>query len=117
MRDELTDRFGSVPKSVENLIDVAYLRTTAGSVYVTDISQKPGGIEFKVLPNADYDPARIGPFVASYKGKVKLIPGAKPCFLYRFAPGQVGTLTTGRRPLDISLKMCEDMKALVSTGD
>ncbi len=117
MRDELTDRFGSIPRSVENLLDVAYLRTVAGKVFVTDISQKPGGIEFRVLSNADYDPVKIAPFIAGYKGKLKLIPGARPCFLYRFSPGQVGTLSSDRRSLDISLKMCEDMKVLVTAGE
>ena len=116
MRDELTDRFGAIPASVENLLTVAYLRTIARAVFVTDITQKENGIEFRVLQNADYEPGEIAPFVAGYKGKVRLIPGAKPCFLYRFSPGEIGTAGGGRKVLSISLKMCEDMKSLVVTG-
>ena len=113
MTDELTDRFGPIPGSVENLLRVAYLRTIARSVYVTDIKQKSSGIEFSVLQNASYEPTAIGPFIAAHKGKVKLIPGAKPCFIYRFSPGEVSDLGSNAKTLDISLKMCEEMKELL----
>ena len=109
MADELTDRFGSIPASVDNLLRVAYLRILAKAVYVTDIKQKSSQIEFGVLPSASYDPAAIGPFVAGYNGRVRLIPGAKPCFLYRIS----GNGPAGRNALDISVKMCEEMKALL----
>ncbi len=116
MRDELTDRFGAIPASVENLLLVAYLRTIARGVFVTEIVEKENGIEFRVMQNAGYDPMSIAPFVAGYKGKVRLIPGKKPCFLYRFSPGEISGTVTNRKTLDISLKMCEDMKTLVESG-
>ena len=116
MRDELTDRFGAIPASVENLLLVAYLRTIARGVFVTEIVEKENGIEFRVMQNAGYDPMAIAPFVAGYKGKVRLIPGKKPCFLYRFSPGEISGTVTNRKTLDISLKMCEDMKTLVERG-
>ncbi|MCR5301266.1 MAG: transcription-repair coupling factor [Lachnospiraceae bacterium] len=113
MRDELTDRFGTIPKAVDNLLQVAYLRTVARTVYVTDITQKSQGIEYTVKPDAAYDPEAIGPFVAGYKGKLKLIPGAKPCFLYR--SGKSGPQVPVKKDdiLGSCLKMCEDMKALL----
>lgn len=114
MRDELTDRFGSIPRPVENLLDVSFLRTIAKGVYVTDITQKENGIEFRVLQNADFDPNAIAPFVASYKGKMKIVPGGKPFFLYRFSPGEVSTVTASRQTLDIALRVCGDMKTLVT---
>ena len=113
MRDELTDRFGVIPKAVENLLEVAHLRTLARNVFVTDITQKPEGIEFRVKQNAKYEPASIGPFVAGYKGKLKLITGAKPCFLYRFSPDRMRHARIATDTLEISLRMCEDMKALL----
>ena len=54
MRDELTDRFGPIPASVENLLLVAYLRTIARKVFVTDITQKDNGIEFKDPESLEY---------------------------------------------------------------
>ena len=110
MRDELTDRFGPIPKSVDNLLTVAYLRTVAQKVFVTDISQKRDAIEFRVKADAAYEPKEIAPFIAGYKGKVKLIAGAKPYFIYRFS----GSELNGRvNPLEVSLRLCEAMKTLV----
>ena len=110
MKDELTDRFGAPPKPVDNLLLVAYLRIVAGQVFVTDISQKGGGIEFKVKADAAYEPRAIAPFVAQFKGKLKLVGGSKPCFIYRFS----GSETAGRvNPLSVSLDTCEAMKTLV----
>ena len=114
MRDELTDRFGAIPASVENLLRVAYLRTLAAAVYVTDIKQTQTGIELRVLPNAGYDPEAIGPFIAGYKGKMKLVAGAKPCFLYRFPSAGPAVVSPAIKPLDISLGICDSMKALVA---
>ncbi|MCR5475654.1 MAG: transcription-repair coupling factor [Lachnospiraceae bacterium] len=109
MADELTDRFGTIPASVENLLKVACLRTDARTVFVTKIKQTGTGIEFYVPSDAGYDPEKVGPFIAGFKGKVRLIPGPKPCFIYRFAKQDQGSL----KVLDTSLKMCEEMKALL----
>ncbi len=114
MRDELTDRFGSIPRSVENLIDVSLLRTIAKEVFVTDIVQKENGIEFRVLQNASYEPAKIAPFVASFKGKMKLTAGVKPFFLYRFSQNEIRPISSNRQTLDLSMKICRDMKTLVT---
>lgn len=110
MRDELSDRFGNIPKSVENLLAVAYLRTLAKEVYVTDINQKGRMIELKVLPMAPYKTERIGEFVASYKGRLKLIAGAKPCFVYRFGNTENAD---GARMLQKSAELCKDMSRLL----
>ena len=110
MSDELTDRFGSIPASVENLLKVACLRTAAKSVYVTKIKQTGSGIEFYVPPDAKFSPEAIAPFIAGYKGRVKLITGPKPCFIYRF--GKDADTSSGSL-LTLSLKMCEEMKALL----
>ena len=116
MRDELTDRFGAIPQSVENLLRVAYLRTIAGAVFVTDIKQTKKAFELKVLSDADYDPSAIAPFIAGYRGKMKLATGAKPYFMYRFSPEEIAGFAVGSKSLDLCIKICEDMKTLVAAG-
>ncbi|MBR2530757.1 MAG: transcription-repair coupling factor [Lachnospiraceae bacterium] len=106
MEDELRDRFGKIPSCVQNLLEVAYLRTVAKTVFITDINQKPSGIELKVKSDAAFDPMAIAPFVAGYKGRLKLIAGAHPCFIYRLDSGRTQVLKE-------CLKLCEDMKALL----
>lgn len=113
MIDELTDRFGTIPHPVENLLRVALLRTLARQVFITDISQKKGSIELKVTPDAAFDPAKIAPFVAGYKGSLKLCTGAKPYFVYRLSREQANLPSTNEKVLDICVSLCEDMKSLV----
>ena len=85
-------------------------------VFVTDISQKKGSIELKVTPDAAYDPAKIAPFVAAYKGKLKLCTGAKPYFVYRLGRDTTGLPSSKEKVLDICVGLCEDMKSLVVDG-
>ena len=40
MQDELMDRFGDIPKSVENLLVIARVRALAHKCYVTEILVK-----------------------------------------------------------------------------
>ncbi len=40
MYDELNDRFGSVPESVENLLNIAYIRSLGGEVGVTAVREE-----------------------------------------------------------------------------
>ena len=110
MRDELMDRFGSLPKAVENLLEIACLRVTAQPVFVTDIVGKDKMLEIKVLPSAAYDPAKIGPFVASYRGALKLVPAGKPCFVYRYLKTDN---PDGAQTMKDAFKLCEDMRALL----
>ena len=109
MRDELTDRFGGIPKAVENLLSVALLRVKAKEVFITDINQKGKELELKVLPSAKYIPERIPGFVASFKGALRLIAGAKPVFLYRFP---LGANPDGAKMLEMAGKICEELETV-----
>ena len=48
MTDELVDRFGDPPRSVNNLIQVALMRGEATEAGITEITQKSGRMLFKV---------------------------------------------------------------------
>lgn len=110
MRDELMDRFGNIPKAVENLLQVALLRVTARTVYITDITQKGKELELKVMPNAKYEADRIPNMIASYKGQLRLIPGGKPIFLYKFLAKDP---VDGMKMLEIASKICGDLNLLL----
>ncbi len=65
MLDELIDRFGEPPRSVQNLLTVSMLREQANACYVTEIRETPDGIVFSLFDRARIDPARIPDFVKS----------------------------------------------------
>lgn len=83
MIEELTDRFGKLPKSVLNLLDIAYLRSLAKEAYITEVKGSEGLVRLSVYEKAKYDGSRIPEFVAKYRGSVSLRPGDKPYFSYR----------------------------------
>ncbi|MBR1658877.1 MAG: transcription-repair coupling factor [Oscillospiraceae bacterium] len=90
LADELIDRFGEPPDSVNALIRVALLRGEATKAGVTDISQKNGVLRFVL---SDFDMARVSALYArpEYKGKVKIdAASAQPCLSFRLKdPGRV----------------------------
>ena len=87
MQAELYDRFGNVVEPVQNLLDIAYLKCLAKEVYVTDIKEESGAFQFVVSPKAAYNGEKIGPFVAGFKGQLRLMTTAKPYFLLKKRKG------------------------------
>ena len=89
MLEELTDRFGNLPRAVINLLDIAYMRVLASTVYVTDIKEESRRVKFSIYENAKYDNTKIAPFIQRFRGAMVLRAGAKPYFLYSFPKGSV----------------------------
>ncbi len=81
MEEELTDRFGLLPRSVLNLLDIAYLKVLAQEAYITEIKGEQRAVKLSIYENARYRHEKIGDFVASYKGRLILKTVAKPYFI------------------------------------
>lgn len=86
MIDELVDRYGDVPVQVENLVNVALLRSAAASCGVTDIAQKGSNINFGLR---EFDLKRVSRLctVPELKGRVLVSPGDRPNVALRLKPG------------------------------
>jgi transcription-repair coupling factor (superfamily II helicase) len=83
MLEELIDRFGEPPKSVQNLILIARLKAQAHQVFLTDVIQKENVIKFILFEKARIDVAGIPQFIAGYANKMIFNPDAKrPFFRY-----------------------------------
>jgi len=82
IQEELTDRFGSLPKSVLNLLEIAYLRVLAKTVFITEIKGENKAVKLSIYEKAEYNTEKIGSFVAGYKGTLSLRAVAKPYFIY-----------------------------------
>ena len=93
--DELIDRFGDLPPSVNALIQVALLRGEAGRAGIRDISQKSGKLIFVL---EDFDMEKISLLYAQpeYKGRLKVEAGSVPRVSLRLLPRS--------RPLDEARK-------------
>ncbi|MBQ3276325.1 MAG: transcription-repair coupling factor, partial [Oscillospiraceae bacterium] len=86
LTDELIDRFGDPPPSVNALIHVALLRGEAGKAGISDIQQKNSMMYFTLV---DFDMERLSALYArpEFKGRVKLDAGRTPRLGLKLRPG------------------------------
>ena len=82
MLEELMDRFGEPPKSVQNLLAIAWLKAMAHQIYLTDVVQKGDEIRFVLYEKAMIDVAKIDSFLQEYKGRMKFTVDSRPYFTY-----------------------------------
>ena len=84
MRKELKDRFGTVPKSVENLIQISLIRVMAHRRYVTEIKGKMGQITFFMEPYAPVHVERLPELMAKYRGVLEFSAKGTPNFVLKY---------------------------------
>ncbi|MDE5823368.1 MAG: transcription-repair coupling factor, partial [Lachnospiraceae bacterium] len=84
MRKELRDRFGNVPKSVENLIQISLIRVTAHKRYVTEIKGKVGKVTLFMEPYAPVHVERLPHLMAKYKGVLEFSAKGTPNFVLKY---------------------------------
>lgn len=109
MQDELLDRFGDMPRPVGNLLEVARLKVLAHRVYVREIVERPGEIRLRFYEKARLNPAGFADFLTAYQGRMKLVTGEKPGFLY--TRGKKETLDV----VEFLTEVLERMQSLLET--
>ena len=82
MLEELMDRFGEPPRSVQNLLMIARLRAIAHEVYITELTQKGDEIKIVMYEKAQIDTTKIDGLLKQYKGRLKFKVDTNPYFLY-----------------------------------
>ena len=82
MQDELMDRFGDIPRSVENLLKIARLRAAAHRAFVTEVFVNRQEVRLTMFPKAELKTEGIPELIGRYKGDLKLVPGETPVFHY-----------------------------------
>lgn len=112
MKDELLDRFGEIPKSVDNLLRIALIRVSAHSLYMTEIKGKNERITFTFRPDAAIDPLGIPDFLKKYGKDLTFTAYGNPFFTYKYK--KTGLVETDAELLmDMTEKLLEEMKGLL----
>ena len=83
MQDELMDRFGSIPKSVENLLKISALRALAHQAYATEVTINRQEVRIDMFPKARLNTEKMSELVSAYKGSLRVQMGEVPGFLYQ----------------------------------
>ena len=82
MLEELMDRFGEPPRSVQNLLMISRLRAMAHDDFVTELTQKGDEIRIVMYEKAQIDTTKIDGLLKTYKGRLKFTIDANPYFTY-----------------------------------
>lgn len=82
MQEELLDRFGDLPASVNNLLNIAYLKTMCKHVYVTSFIYRNDEIKMVMYQKAKINIEKIPELIKKYEPNLKLVPEANPYFVY-----------------------------------
>ena len=111
MLEELIDRFGEPPKSVQNLLAIARLKFLAHSVYVKEVNQKGNELKLVMYEKAKINPAFIPQVVQKQAPFLRFVPDAKnPYFTYAL---NANSKEKGRDVLEILRNIVEEMTVLV----
>src|SRR5215210_5383151 len=67
---ETEDRYGRIPRSVENLFQYGRLRKLAESMAIMSVDKAPDGLAIKFSEKARISPEKLGEFVTNHEGAV-----------------------------------------------
>ena len=110
MTEELIDRFGDIPRKVQQLLHIAALKGLAHSAYVTAVEQKGESYRFVMYEKAKIDPQRIPPLLQKYGNTLVFKTEEPPCFVYQ-KRGRSGK-ESGQDILQLLRKILEDIRGL-----
>ena len=107
LTDELIDRYGDPPRTVNNLIAVALLRADAARSGILEIDQKGTNLHFYL---SDFQLERVSTLCAErkYQGRLVVAPGERPCIALR--------LKKGEDAIKWSRRLVEDYAATAPAG-
>ena len=109
IQEEIEDRYGDLPQTVQNLLDVALIKATAHYLDMTSVLVKGAEVTFNCKSDARLNPMEIPPLLASYEGRLKFKAGEQPSFklvdISEYKDNAVGYIKN----------VLQDMKKLKST--
>ena len=113
MLEELIDRFGEPPKSVQNLLTIARLKFFAHSLYIKEISQKGNELKLIMYEKAKINPLIIPEIVQKNTPFLTFVADSKnPYFIYQL---NGNSREKGKDVIDILKNLLEVMSVLVES--
>ncbi len=83
IQDELIDRFGDLPESVNNLLKISLLKSEAHKAYITDFTYSKGQIKMIFYERAKIKVEAIPDLVNKYQPLLKFNSDQPPYFTYK----------------------------------
>ena len=80
--DEVLDRYGSMPKEIENLLEVARIKMLAREAYVLKINQKQENVVFH-FEKERFNVECIDKLMKIYRNRIKFSPATEPYITFK----------------------------------
>ncbi len=109
MKQELLDRFGEVPLSVQHLLRIALIRVQAHKIYITEVKGKNERIYFYLRPDAKIKIENLSLMLEEFKGKLTFTAKGNPHFIYRYKKMELKE-TDARQILEFTEKILKKME-------
>ena len=115
IKDELIDRFGSLPAPADNLLRISLMRALAHKLYITEVRNADGVISFIFKPDAKLDAAKVPDVMLKVGKNLKFNHYGKPAFLYSY---EKETLVEKEEEqlLKLTEQLLDEMKILIPEG-
>ena len=84
MKEELMDRFGEIPRSVENLLRIALLRKQAHELYLSEVQGKNEKLTFSFTEHAPVRIERIPEMLTGFGSKMTFHAKGEPYLQYSY---------------------------------
>lgn len=112
MLEELIDRYGDVPKKVQQLLQVALLKSMAHSAYIVSVEQKEDTVRFTMYEKANVIAEKIPVLLAQYKGMLNFKVDVNPYFEY--CKKWNNKKQTEENVVDLVKSILNDIKGLIA---
>ncbi len=90
IEDDLFDFYGSLPQSVSNLINIAYIRAIAESVGIEKITVENKNVLLNYSEKAKIEPLLIADVLSHYNEKqIKFVASSPPYFIFNVGRGKI----------------------------
>ncbi len=111
MKEELLDRFGEIPKSVDNLLRIALVRVNAHKLYMPEVRGQNGEIRFLLNSDAKIRAENIPALLKKYP-KLSFNAKGTPFFLFRYKKCAV-VEKDAENLLTLTEELLSDMKKIL----
>jgi transcription-repair coupling factor (superfamily II helicase) len=112
MQEELLDRYGDMPHSVNNLLNISLIKSLCNSVYIQSLIHKDYDVRIVMYPKAKIDIGKIPELIKKYPNSLKFYAQANPYFTYQLPKPPKGKADT-IAILENLKKLLMDFKSLL----
>lgn len=112
MKEELMDRFGEIPRSVDNLLRIALIRISAHKLYINEVQGKQKILKITMRHDAKIEGSNIEAFMKKYGKKMKFFAKGTPFFTCSYEKSGIPE-KDGANLLNLTEQVLESMKMLI----